>query len=341
MKERNPAIDVAKGIAIISVVLGHVVTSYHNSNMMMDDAIPNYLCKLVYSFHMPLFFMISGYLVSTKEFDWTKCWSSVRKNLISYGIPYVAFCVCLFVFKWVFSSSVNSAVSFTDLLLIPIYPIGMMWFLYALLFVSVLHILLTCIFADKAKRMLFELSISLMVLIIAAYVGESDLGIYDSAKYWFWYSVGVYIMPSIISRIKEFKDDSKIQFLNLLMAVLYCGLVYIIPEMNYILGVIIKIVFSLFGAIIIFVLSEHLRSNKLLLDIGILSLPIFLFHGYIISVVRIVLSHVNIPLLNGITPLIVCSALGVGISILIYKYLIMPFAAIDFLVYPHKYIGKK
>lgn len=341
MKERNPAIDVAKGIAIITVVLGHVVTSYHNSNMMMDDAIPNYLCKLVYSFHMPLFFMISGYLVSTKEFDWTICWPSVRKNLISYGIPYVAFSVFLFVFKQVFSGSVNSAVSFTDLLLIPIYPIGMMWFLYALLFVSVLHILLTCTFADKAKRMLFELSISAMVLIVVAYVGKSDLGIYDSAKYWFWYSVGVYIMPFIISRINVFKDNSKIRLLNLLMGVLYCGLVYIIPETKYLLGIIIKMVFSFLGTIFILVASEYLRNNKLLLDIGIQTLPIFLFHGYIISVVRIVLSHVNMPLFNGITPLIVCSVLGIGISILIYKYLIMPFAVIDFFVYPHKYIGKK
>lgn len=125
------------------------------------------------------------------------------------------------------------------------------------------------------------------------------------------------------------------------MGVLYCGLIYIIPETNYLLGVIIKIVISLYGTIIILVLSEHLKSNKSLLDIGILTLPIFLFHRYIISVERIVLSHVNMPLLNGITPLIVCSVLGVGISIMIYKYLIMPFAVIDFFVYPHNYIGKK
>lgn len=197
MKERNPAIDVAKGIAIIAVVLGHVVTSYHNSNLMMDDTIPNYLCKLVYSFHMPLFFIISGYLVSTKEFGWANCWPAVRKNLISYGIPYVAFCVFSFIFKLAFSGSVNTKVSFTDLLLIPFYPIGMMWFLYALLVVSVLHILMTCAFSNKNKRLIAELSISAIALVVTAYVGKCDLGIYDSAKYWFWYSFGIYVMPRI------------------------------------------------------------------------------------------------------------------------------------------------
>lgn len=156
--------------------------------------------------------MISGYLASTKEFRWTSCWPAVRKILISYGIPYVAFCVFSFVFKLALSGSVNTAVSFTDLLLIPFYPIGMMWFLYALLMVSVLHILLTCLFVNKSMRLIVELSISEIVLIVAATFGKSDLGIYDSAKYWFWYSVGMYIMPFIISRIRVFKATQKYGF---------------------------------------------------------------------------------------------------------------------------------
>jgi acyltransferase len=47
---RNPTIDVMKGIGISLVVLGHV---WHS---------PAFLQKIIYAFHMPLFFLISGYL---------------------------------------------------------------------------------------------------------------------------------------------------------------------------------------------------------------------------------------------------------------------------------------
>ena len=52
MRDKN--IDAAKGMAIVLVVMGHVCTG-----------IPG-LVKWIYSFHMPLFFLISGYLQEGK-----------------------------------------------------------------------------------------------------------------------------------------------------------------------------------------------------------------------------------------------------------------------------------
>lgn len=334
MKERNPTIDVAKGIGIIAVVLGHVVTSYHNSNLMMDDAIPNYLCKLVYSFHMPFFFMISGYLVSKKEFDWTCCWPAVRKNLISYGIPYVAFCVFSFVFKWVFSGSVNSAVSFTDLLLIPFYPIGMMWFLYALLLVSILHILMSCTFTDKAKA---ELSISLIALVVAAYVGKSDLGIYDSAKYWFWYSFGVYLCPKRVECLIN-KQSSRYLFFG---GIAFCVIVYFLPDhIIKWLMIATTILMAILGCVIVWQCAKLCSQSKVLNNIGKLSLSIYLIHGYVISLIRIILTRTHIPDFGGIVLLVVCTFLGVCLPIFVYNYIIKRTVILDFFVRPNKYISK-
>ena len=50
-KERDVAFDVLKGIGILSVMLCHLV---YNEGLIH---------KVVYSFHMPLFFLISGYFV--------------------------------------------------------------------------------------------------------------------------------------------------------------------------------------------------------------------------------------------------------------------------------------
>lgn len=337
MKERNPAIDVAKGIAIIAVVIGHVVTSYHNSNLMMDEAIPNYLCKLVYSFHMPLFFMVSGYLVSTKEFVWAFCWPAVRKNLISYGIPYVAFCVFSFVFKLAFSGSVNTAVSFTDLLLIPLYPIGMMWFLYALLVVSVLHILMTCTFSNKNKRMFAELSISAIVLVFAAYVGKSDLGIYDSAKYWFWYSFGIYFCPNIVDFLTRTIKLSSC----CLMGGAFCVVIFLLPEHDIKwLSFATTILMAMCGSLIVWQSAKLCSNNKLLNRVGQLSLPIYLIHGYVISLTRILLTRAHFPDMGGIVPLIVCTFLGVCIPIIVYNNIVKRTVFLDFFVRPNKYLSK-
>lgn len=60
---RSVALDVAKGILIILVVVGHGLqyafgTIYANSGIYFN----NLLYRAIYSFHMPLFMMISGYL---------------------------------------------------------------------------------------------------------------------------------------------------------------------------------------------------------------------------------------------------------------------------------------
>ena len=59
VSERYTWIDCIKGIGIFLVVLGHIYKD-------------NYIGLWIYSFHMPLFFMLSGYLMYAKSVDW-KC----------------------------------------------------------------------------------------------------------------------------------------------------------------------------------------------------------------------------------------------------------------------------
>lgn len=56
MKERNVTIDIMKGIGIILMVVGH-------------SGCPSFLRNFIYTFHMPLFFMISGYLITESKLN--------------------------------------------------------------------------------------------------------------------------------------------------------------------------------------------------------------------------------------------------------------------------------
>lgn len=59
-KGRNISLDIAKGIGIILVVIGHTMSPIMSGNVVMEN-----VYKILYVFHMPLFFLLSG-LVSSK-----------------------------------------------------------------------------------------------------------------------------------------------------------------------------------------------------------------------------------------------------------------------------------
>src|SRR3989339_391883 len=62
MRLRDRSIDVIKGLAIILVVCGHIIQ--RNSVLISDDFFLNPVFKWIYSFHMPLFVFLGGYLMA-------------------------------------------------------------------------------------------------------------------------------------------------------------------------------------------------------------------------------------------------------------------------------------
>ncbi len=79
--ERNKTIDLAKGIAISLVVIGHCYSA------------ENYILQLIYAFHMPFFFIVSGMLYADKwkhgvHLNLAK---SAKRLLIPYAVFEVLF----------------------------------------------------------------------------------------------------------------------------------------------------------------------------------------------------------------------------------------------------------
>lgn len=74
-KKRIEWLDIAKGIGIILVIAGHCIKLSHWS------------CQLIFAFHMPLFFLLSGFTFSTKDGFGTTVFKK-SKTLI---LPFLAF----------------------------------------------------------------------------------------------------------------------------------------------------------------------------------------------------------------------------------------------------------
>lgn len=54
MKERDNSVDVAKGFGILLVLLGHLSIMWTNPDF-------KYIFHAIYSFHMPMFVILSGF----------------------------------------------------------------------------------------------------------------------------------------------------------------------------------------------------------------------------------------------------------------------------------------
>ena len=57
--QRNHYLSLAKGVAIILMLWGHCIQYCNNESF---DIFENHVFQFIYSFHMPLFMIISGYL---------------------------------------------------------------------------------------------------------------------------------------------------------------------------------------------------------------------------------------------------------------------------------------
>lgn len=73
MTERKNYLDMAKGIGIILVVMAHAMPRL------------SYIWIVINSFHMPLFFVISGILFKTKS-NWM---AYIKRKIITLYLPYV------------------------------------------------------------------------------------------------------------------------------------------------------------------------------------------------------------------------------------------------------------
>ncbi len=133
--QRKKWADIAKAFAIIAVVVGHT------------ENIPSLLSAFIFSFHMPLFFVMSGYFM--KDTDNIK--SSIKKDAKNLLIPYAATCLLItalaavvaFLKKqsiitviktWVFASAYGSGGLIPSFLEGKVRGIGAIWFLLALFF---------------------------------------------------------------------------------------------------------------------------------------------------------------------------------------------------------------
>lgn len=139
VKTREKWVDDVKVIACILVVLGHFFQSMTKASFLPENDLYKWFNTTIYYFHVPLFFICSGYLYQKySKVNSVGSWRrNVAKKVFALGIPYVTFSTATWILKKAFSGSVNNQIGgLGDTLLF--HPTSPYWYLYALFFIFLL-----------------------------------------------------------------------------------------------------------------------------------------------------------------------------------------------------------
>lgn len=146
-QDRNEIIDTIKGIAIILMIMGHCIQYGSGQDWMMNDSFyDNFLFKFIYSFHMPLFMLISGYLFyySIKKYSF---FYNLQKRVMTLLVPIVT---------WSFLyNAINAIIKGEAFISVPFikqciwYAIGSFWFLWAVFYCSLVVMFVNKFFKDS------------------------------------------------------------------------------------------------------------------------------------------------------------------------------------------------
>ena len=329
VRTREKWVDDVKVIACILVVLGHFFQSMTLANILPDNDLYRWFITTIYYFHVPLFFICSGYLYQkyskvNSVGDWCK---NVKKKALALGVPYATFTVATWTLKKIFSGNVNREIGgFSETLFL--HPTSPYWYLYALFFIFLVTLTFNSV---KAATVGLIVALVAKVLILTG-GGYSVYAISTALSNEIWFVLGMGICAFDV-RLKGRKVQGTI--LGLLFIILS-----IVVYTAKISGSVISFVMGLLAcvAVILMVADFEEKFGNSMDFLTKYTMPIFLMHTLFAAPTRSVL------LKMGVTNAVVHVVLGLSISFagpIIATLIMKKTKWLEFFLYPNKIINYK
>lgn len=327
--ERNRKIDFIRAFAIITVVIGH---SIQFGSGPAYNCLEDYVFRFIYSFHMPLFMLLSGYLfyqtLNRHSFP-----ENVRSRFTTLFIPIIMWNIVPFImytyhdrphtFRYLFKTYLSTMM-------------GNSWFLWAIFYCSFAVLIVNRFFKDSMIIYFFGLILTFVI------TDSRNLSLY---KFMYPYFIIGYFYHKNSEKIRE-KFNTSLEGWKLLLAVMFifAFLLCFFNNDSYIyttgytllgkkifvqLGIdIYRFLIGFFGSIFIIMLLLKVfprLSNKIIKAfsvIGINSLGIYMISGlifqYILPVLTAGFTGVNYLLV--IVEAAIILALSLLITLLLKKF---------------------
>lgn len=316
MSRRMVWVDYAKGIAIILVAYRHILIGIERSGIEVATWLRN-ANDIVYSFRMPLFFILSGIFISrTMEKYQGSAFVRLKSKTILY--PYLVWGVIQITIQIMLSRFTNSQrhmIDYTYLITNP-RAIDQLWYLLALFNCSILFFLFS--YTLKLNKFIIA-AIGLVLYALSKPIEDISL-IHDIAYYFLFLVIGVLCRDFFVkeSYQRYFKSWP---ILLASLPVFFASQWYWLSHQDMNLFLFLPV--TLVGCFVIYSLSFILAENNWLAAITIAgrhSLQIYLMHLLIVSFTRMVMVKV-FHIETAIPILLVCWVLGITIPIAVYSVL--------------------
>jgi len=316
--KREYWVDNAKSIACFLVVFGHLLQSLVKSEILNVSVIYSWFNTTIYYFHVPVFFIASGYLYQhslKSESHLKNCFSKI----VNLGIPYVVFSTITYLLKYVMGNSINTKLDTNLLTCLLVDPISPYWFLYILLVCFIFFGVI------KSNKQLKIYTVLILIFIVIRITG---------------YSFGIVIVDKFIIYSVYFFLGMLISYYNFSIKHRYNWLFILfipISFWSYKIGIpILGLTMSLLGIGFVFYLSG-LKYTYVGRKMSEYFMPIYLLHTLSASFIRIILLKV------GVTNSVIHIILGIIFSFIIpviIAYITSKIVIFDFFFYPEKTIKK-
>ncbi len=180
--------DYAKAIGIILVVYGHVARGLYNAKIEMNVNSFQLIDSIIYSFHMPFFFFLSGLFF----------YDSLQKRTVTGFLAnkfdtlvyiYIVWSLIQDIIQLAFNKWTNNEVTISEIIKLFSDPRGQFWFLYALTVIIIFSTLVYRRLESKYFIVVFILGALALCLNIPTL---ENLQMYYIKAYFVFFAFGVY-----------------------------------------------------------------------------------------------------------------------------------------------------
>mgnify|MGYP004500725479 CR=1 FL=1 len=314
---RNQEVDILRGIAAVLMILGHsfIVYPVNIATVPWCAAIGHF----IYTFHMELFFILAGYVYHCISYK-----SYMKKKTERIALPYFVFGVGAMLLRAFGGAAINGIEPVGEGIVKLLFRGGGYWFLYVSFLIFAVYPLLDHVLS---KSIVIEAVFCGVILIVDQYVKVTDFLSLETVVHYLPY----FVIGHIVAKINGGRGRTK-------TAILISSLIiYVVLDSYEIsndekLGTIFHFIRAVSMCYVVFCLSKVvfdrwgerkscIQIKAFLTECSKYSLQIYLFNGYLLTAIRIILCNI----LKIRSPFLIASTIWIGdlaISLILCKYIL-------------------
>jgi fucose 4-O-acetylase-like acetyltransferase len=316
--QRENWLDVAKGIATICVVLGHILDGANGKGLFPDAHWMRTLYEIIYAFHMPLFFLLSGYAYELVVSEGTadRRGRKIKMQILNLLVLYVCWSGCMYYFKQLFSSVANVVYEFPFWYCLVLSPVDPYWYLLVL---ACYYFVFVHMRSERVMKITFEIT-AVITIIILPYIYRFSGDFRIRHFYRLLYYIPFFLSGRWYVRHCDAVKEALTRNIRLITGGGYITSILLIIWLGDVRGypVLAPLIALLLSGAVVFLTRQFswLSDNRILDYLGKHSLYVYVVHNYFTVLIRVIYIKLGmeIPailyvLLNCLLTLLGCTAI--------------------------------